>query len=434
MGTILLPQTSQKRVVIVGCGFGGLELASGLANKNFQVVLFDKNNYHTFQPLLYQVATAGLEAESIAYPVRKFFRKAKNVFFRFGEVLEVNTTEKKISTSIGECDYDYLVIATGTSTNFFGNQQIEEHALPMKTLREALSIRAIVLRKLEQATLAKNEEERKAKMSFAVVGGGPTGVELAGAFCELKTHVLPNDYPDLDFTQMRVYLIESGAGVLQMFSEKHQQKAIAYLEELGTTILLNARVTAYDGIQITLDESQTIPAETLIWAAGVKGNEIKGFSVEAQTFGKRYIVDEFNRVKGLDRVFAIGDVALMTTSSYPKGHPQVAQPAMQQGAHLAKNLIALENGKPLTVFEYKDLGSMATVGRNRAVAEIGKVHLSGFLGWFSWLAVHLVQLTGHRNRLMVFVNWIWNYINYDRNIRLILGGSRAEIVRDKKQE
>lgn len=425
METILLPETSQKRVVIVGCGFGGLELASGLAGKNFQVVLFDKNNYHTFQPLLYQVATAGLEAESIAYPVRKFFRKAKNVFFRFGEVREVNLAERKIITSIGECPYDYLVIASGTTTNFFGNQQIEENALPMKSLREALSIRAIVLRKLEQATLAKSAEERKAKMSFAVVGGGPTGVELAGALCELKTHVLPNDYPDLNFSEMNVYLIESGNGVLQSFSYAHQQKAIGYLEELGTEILLNTRVMAYDGKEISTPEKQ-IPAETLIWAAGVKGNEIGGISADLQVGGKRYIVDEYNRIKGLENVFAIGDIACMMTEKFPKGHPQVAQPAMQQGACLAKNLIALESGQSLTPFEYKDLGSMATVGRNRAVAEIGKIHLHGFLGWFSWLAVHLVQLTGHRNRIMVFVNWIWNYINYDRNIRLIIGGSRAE--------
>lgn len=424
MNTILLPATSQKRIVIIGCGFGGLELAANLEGANFQVVLFDKNNYHTFQPLLYQVATAGLEAESIAYPVRKFFRKHKNIFFRFGEVLEIKDEEKKIITSIGECSYDYLVIATGTTTNFFGNSQIEEHALPMKTLREALRIRALVLRKLEQATLSTDVKERESLMSFAVVGGGPTGVELAGALCELKNHVLPNDYPDLDFRQMKVYLIESGPGVLQSFTAKHQQQAISYLKELGTEIYLSARVAGYDGKQITLGDNTTVAAQTLIWAAGVKGNEITGISADFQIGSKRYVVDEFNRIKGLDNsVFAIGDIACMMTEAYPKGHPQVAQPAMQQGAHLAKNLIALEKGKALTPFEYKDLGSMATVGRNRAVAEIGKMHLSGFLGWASWLAVHLVQLTGHRNRLMVFVNWIWNYINYDRNIRLIIGGS-----------
>lgn len=426
MSTILLPTTNQKRVVIIGCGFGGLELAANLEGTDFQVVLFDKNNYHTFQPLLYQVATAGLEAESIAYPVRKFFRKHQNVIFRFGEVHSVDLEQKKIITSIGECSYDYLVIATGTSTNFFGNQEIEKTALPMKTLREALTIRALVLRKLEQATLTEDNAERASLMSFAVVGGGPTGVELAGALCELKNHVLPNDYPDLDFTKMKVYLIESGAGVLQMFTPEHQQKAIQYLKELGAEILLNTRVNAYDGKQILVDENQPIPAQTLIWAAGIKGNEINGISADLQVGGKRYIVDEFNRIKKLDSVFAIGDIACMTTEKFPKGHPQVAQPAMQQGAHLAKNLIALESGKQLTPFEYKDLGSMATVGRNRAVAEIGKIHLSGFLGWASWLAVHLVQLTGHRNRLMVFVNWIWNYINYDRNIRLIIGGGKAE--------
>lgn len=426
METILLPASSMKRIVIIGCGFGGLELAANLAGENYQVVLFDKNNYHTFQPLLYQVATAGLEAESIAYPVRKIFRKHQNIFFRFGEVLEVNTDEKKIITSIGECHYDYLVIATGTTTNFFGNNQLEEHALPMKTLREALKIRALVLRKLEQATLSSNVQEREALMSFAVVGGGPTGVELAGALCELKNHVLPNDYPDLDFRQMKVYLIESGAGVLQSFSDDHQQKAIDYLKELGTEIYLDTRVTAYNGKRISIDNNQSIAAHTLIWAAGIKGNEIAGISADFQTGNKRYAVDEFNRIKGLNDVFALGDIACMSTEAYPKGHPQVAQPAMQQGAHLAKNLVAMLNGKPLNPFEYKDLGSMATVGRNRAVAEIGKVHLSGFLGWASWLAVHLVQLTGHRNRLVVFVNWIWNYINYDRNIRLIIGGSEKQ--------
>lgn len=426
METILLPASSMKRIVIIGCGFGGLELAANLAGENYQVVLFDKNNYHTFQPLLYQVATAGLEAESIAYPVRKIFRKHQNIFFRFGEVLEVNTDEKKIITSIGECHYDYLVIATGTTTNFFGNNQLEEHALPMKTLREALKIRALVLRKLEQATLSSDVQEREALMSFAVVGGGPTGVELAGALCELKNHVLPNDYPDLDFRQMKVYLIESGTGVLQSFSDDHQQKAIDYLKELGAEIYLDTRVAAYNGKRISFGDNQSIAAQTLIWAAGIKGNEVTGISANFQVGNKRYAVDEFSRIKGLNDVFAIGDIACMSTEAYPKGHPQVAQPAMQQGAHLAKNLVAMLKGKPLNPFEYKDLGSMATVGRNRAVAEIGKVHLSGFLGWASWLAVHLVQLTGHRNRLVVFVNWIWNYINYDRNIRLIIGGSEKQ--------
>jgi NADH dehydrogenase len=415
-----LPETHKKRVVIIGCGFGGLELARTLSGKGFQIVLFDKNNYHTFQPLLYQVATAGLEADSIAYPIRKIFRDNTDVFFRWAEVENINTAEQKIHTSIGDCSYDYLVIATGTTTNFFNNSAIAENAMPMKTVVEALNLRSLILQNLEKATLAEDELERKALMTYAIVGGGPTGVELAGALCELKKHVLPNDYPELDFTHMDVLLIESGGEVLQNLCKENQTKAIHYLNDLGATVLLNTRVASYDGKVINTSEGKIINTYTLIWAAGVKGNEISGFDGMVLTSGKRYLVNESCQINGFKNVFAIGDIACICTEAFPKGHPQVAPVAIQQGTLVAENIQAITESKALKKFVYNDKGSMATVGRNRAVVETGKIKFGGIFGWFAWMAVHLMQLVGFRNRIVVFINWVWNYINYDRNIRLII--------------
>jgi len=418
--TLQLPVSNQKRVVIIGCGFGGLELARKLSGKGFQIVLFDKNNYHTFQPLLYQVATAGLEADSIAYPIRKIFRDNSDVFFRWAEVQHINTTAQKISTSIGECNYDFLVIATGTTTNFFNNTAIAENAMPMKTVVEALNLRSLILQNLEKATLTENEEERKALMTYAIVGGGPTGVELAGALCELKKHVLPNDYPELDFTHMDVLLIESGGEVLQNLCKENQAKAIRYLNDLGATVLLNTRVASYDGSVINTADEKIIRTYSLIWAAGVKGNEINGFDATTLTPGRRYLVNESCQINGFENIFAIGDIACICTESFPKGHPQVAPVAIQQGTLVAENILALTEKKGLKKFVYNDKGSMATVGRNRAVVETGKIKFGGMFGWFAWMAVHLMQLVGFRNRIVVFINWVWNYINYDRNIRLII--------------
>ena len=417
---INIPEVHLPRVVIVGCGFGGLELAKDLHKANVQVVLIDKNNYHTFQPLLYQVSTSGLEADSIVYPIRKIFKGQKNFHFRFGEVTKINPEQKNIETTIGICNYDFLVIATGTTTNFFGIEGLEEKSMPMKTVVEALNLRSLILQNFERALLVTTTEERDALMNFVVVGGGPTGVELTGALSELKRHVLPNDYPELDFRKMRVILIESGDRLLSMMSETNRAKAVRYLQELGAEVWLNVKVIKYDGHMITTASGKNITAANLIWAAGVKGQIIDGLATDVVTPTKRLVVDEINRVKGSDSIFAIGDMSYMITEKYPRGHPQVAPVAIQQGALLAKNitrLLAKEETKP---FDYFDKGTMATVGRNRALVEVGKISFGGFFGWVTWLLVHLMSIVGFRNRVVTLFNWLWNYVSYDRNIRLII--------------
>ena len=417
---INIPEVHLPRVVIVGCGFGGLELAKHLSAAPVQVVLIDRNNYHTFQPLLYQVSTSGLEADSIVYPIRKIFKGQKNFHYRWGEVIKVNTEQKYLETNIGICNYDYLVIATGTTTNFFGIEGLEERSMPMKTVVEALNLRSLILQNFEKALLVTDTKERDALMNFVIVGGGPTGVELAGAICELKKHVLPNDYPELDFRKMRVILVESGDTLLQSMNESNRNKALQYLKELGAEIWLNVRVTKYDGTEITTASGKPLHSANLIWAAGVKGQTIEGINTEVIIPAKRILVDEINRVKGYDNIFAIGDIACMVTDKYQRGHPQVAPVAIQQGHLLAKNLIHLIAGQPTKPFDYFDKGSMATVGRNKAVVEVGKLHFGGFIGWAAWLFVHLMSIVGFRNRVVTLFNWIWNYVSYDRNIRLII--------------
>lgn len=419
---INIPEIGLPRIVIVGCGFGGLALADGIDSSKFQIVLIDKNNFHTFQPLLYQVATAGLEADSIAYPIRKIFAGKANFFYRWGEVIKINTTQKQLETSLGICNYDYLVIATGTTTNFFNIEGLQEKSMPMKTVVEALNLRSLILQNFEKALLLPEEKARQTYMTFAIVGGGPTGVELAGALCELKKHVLPADYQELDFNQMRVLLIESGAEVLQAMTKENQTKALNYLKELGAEVMLNTRVVKYDGETIFTLDNQEIKSANLIWAAGVKGNLPEGIAADIVTPTKRIIVNEYCQIKGLSDVFAIGDVACVMTGDTPKGHPQVAPVAIQQGILLAKNIAALYTGKQLQPFVYNDKGTMATIGRNKAVVQTknGKIEFGGFLGWAAWMFVHLMAIVGYRNRIVVLLNWVWNYINYDRNIRLII--------------
>ncbi|MFN8278101.1 MAG: NAD(P)/FAD-dependent oxidoreductase [Chitinophagales bacterium] len=420
MANINLPQSPFPRIVIVGCGFAGIALAKGLNNQSCQVVLFDKNNYHSFQPLLYQVATAGLEADSIAYPIRKIFKGQRNLHFRWGEVQQVDTERKLLMTSIGELTYDYLVLATGTTTNFFGIEGLESLSMPMKTVVEALNLRSLILQNFEQALLTTDQQKRDALMNFVIVGGGPTGVELAGALCELKRHVLPNDYPELDFRKMRVMLVESGSEILQSFSKENQNKATRYLHELGAEIWLQTRVTRYDGHFAETASGKPFETANLIWAAGVKGALPEGLTPNVVLPNMRLKTDEFNRVAGQEAIFAIGDISCVIQEDLPRGHPQVAQVAIQQGTLLARNFIRLFNKQQLIPFQYKDKGSMATVGRNRAVVESGKIHFAGFFGWVAWLFVHLMAIVGFRNRLVVFINWIWNYLSYDRNIRLII--------------
>lgn len=415
-----IPQQKVPRVVIVGCGFGGLQLAKSLKNAPVQVVLIDKNNYHTFQPLLYQVATAGLEADSIAYPIRKIFKGQTNFHFRWGEVQEIVADKNLLRTTVGDLPYDYLIIATGTTTNYFGNTAIEQHAMPMKSVTEALNLRSMILQNFEQALLSDNIKEQEALMTFAVVGGGPTGVELAGALCELKKHVLPNDYPELDFRKMRVLLIESGAEVLQAMSEPNQQKAKTYLEELGCEVWLQTKVAAYDGSTVNFQDGKSLHTKNLLWAAGIKGVTIPGLNADALNNRGRYVIDEYCRIKGYENIFAIGDVAAMSTEKFPNGHPQVAPVGIQMAQLVAGNIQKELKQQTPDKFEYFDKGAMATVGRNRAVVEAFNIRFGGFAGWFVWMALHLMLLVGFRNKIVVFINWLWNYINYDRNIRLII--------------
>ncbi|MGY5849763.1 NAD(P)/FAD-dependent oxidoreductase [Salegentibacter sp. F14] len=416
-----IPRTELPRVVIVGGGFAGMSLARLLLKEDLQVVILDRHNYHTFQPLLYQVSTSGLEPDSIAYPLRKITRNSKKAIFRLTEVNSINAQANTVSTSIGELDYDYLVIATGSKTNFFGNKSIEQHGMWMKTVPQALNIRSLILENLEQAVITDDPEKRKALLNFVLVGAGPTGVELSGAIAELRNHIVPKDYPDIDPTEMHIHLLEGLDRVLPPMSENASRKAHQFLKELGVNIHLNTMVESYDGHLVITNTDLKLKTETFIWSAGVTGAPVKGLNASAMVDkANRYEVNAFNQVKGYENIFAIGDIALMQTKDYPKGHPMVAQPAIQQGKHLAKNIMRLLKGEPLKAFEYYDKGTMATVGRNRAVVDMGKMKFSGFSAWFVWMFVHLWFLIGFRNRLVTFFNWVYNYINYDKAARLII--------------
>ena len=415
-----IPNKKKGRVVVIGGGFGGIQVAKKLAKKDFQVVIIDKNNYHIFQPLLYQVATSVLEAESIAYPIRKIFKKAKNVYFRQGEVTAIRPEEHMIDLGNDEMQYDHLVIASGAKTNFFGNEGLTISAMPMKSVLEALDLRSMILQNFEKTLRNSNERKRQGMMNIVIAGAGPTGVELAGALGELKQHVLPKDYPELDFDQMNVYIVQSGQRVLPMLSEKSSARAKKYLEKLGVTVVLNTRVLDFFGDYVQTNTDEDIIARTLIWTAGVIGNPVEGLGSHALAKGGRIEVDEFNRVKGYDDIYAIGDVASMVSEDYPRGHPMVAPVAMQQGKNFAKNLVRSSRGQPMRPFKYKDKGAMATIGKNKAVVEMNKIKLGGTPAWFIWMAVHLMSLVGFRNRVITFFNWTKNYFNSDRGMRLII--------------
>lgn len=414
-----IPKTNLKRVVIVGGGFAGLELAKRLKGAPYQVVLLDKNNYHTFQPLLYQVATAGLEPDSIAHPLRKIFRGRKQFFFRLAEVQKVQVDQKQVQTNIGNIQYDHLVIATGSGTNFFGNQEIEYYAMSMKNITEALDIRSLLLQHFESALLTDDLQERQALMNVLIVGGGPTGVELAGAIAELRKHVLPRDYPDLDIRQMHIHLIEAAPRVLSGMSEQASEAAQGFLEKMGVQVWLDTAVSSFDGKRAVAGDHEFL-SKTMIWAAGVKGSPIPGIPENAVLKNGRIAVNAFNQVEGQEDIFVLGDLAQMASEGQPKGHPMLAQVAMQQGKNLSKNLRNLAQGNSLIPFEYDDLGSMATVGRNKAVVDLPRYKFQGFFAWFVWMGVHVLQLIGFRNKLLVATNWAYNYFNYARDIRLII--------------
>ncbi len=413
------------KVVIVGAGFGGLRLARKLNNKaGFEVVLIDRFNYHQFQPLFYQVATAGLDASNISFPLRKVFQKSKNVKIRLAELKTVLTAEKKIITDSEEISYDVLVLATGADTNFFGNKDLEQHAFPMKSTVEALQIRHRLLQLFEDAHTIKDKDELQRLMNVVVVGGGPTGVEVSGALAEMKKYVLPKDYPELDFSAMSIFLLEGTDRTLAAMSEKSSAKSKKYLAKLGVTVMTGTMVKNYNGKNVLLQDGQEIPAATVIWAAGIKGNVPPGIDPSLVTKGTRIKTDRYCRVQGHDSIYAIGDLAYMETPKYPNGHPQVAPTAMQQADLVAHNLKLMErksSRKNLLQFEYYDKGSMATVGRNLAVVDIPKpkLHFGGFFAWMIWMGLHLMLILGVKNRFFVFCNWLYNYVTYDQNLRLI---------------
>ncbi|RAJ16315.1 NAD(P)/FAD-dependent oxidoreductase [Olleya aquimaris] len=416
-----IPKSSFPRIIIIGGGFAGIALAKKLSKQEVQVVLLDKHNYHTFQPLLYQVSTGGLEPDSIAYPIRKVLKDFPNFFFRLANVKEINTEKNKVITNIGELKFDYLVVASGSKTNFFGNASIKANSMEMKTVPQSLNLRSLILENFEEALLTTDLHERNALMNFVIVGAGPTGVELAGALAEIKKGILPKDYPDLDTRLAQINLVQSGDKILKEMSDKASKKAEDFLEKLGVQIWKNVRVTGYDGKIVTTNSDLTFETATMVWAAGVKGAAIKGLdSGQFVSRGNRILVNQFNQVKGVDNIFAIGDVAQMETEDLPCGHPMMAQPAIQQGKLLGDNLLRLLDKKPMKPFVYKDKGTMATVGRNKAVVDLPNFKFQGVFAWFVWMFVHLFFLIGFRNKMVVFVNWVYNYIRFDREARLII--------------
>lgn len=415
-----IADTDKKRVVIIGGGFGGLKLANRLKGSHFQVVLIDKNNYHQFPPLLYQVASSGLESSSISFPFRKLFQKREDFYFRLAEVEAVIRERNLIRTSIGELRYDYLVIASGTVTNFFGNEVIQQKALPMKTIEEALILRNTLLTHFEKATVCTDPAEKQALMNIVIVGGGATGVEVSGVLAEMKHFVLPKDYPDLKQSEMNIYLVEGSPKLLSAMSEEASEHARRFLEEMGVTVMLQKKVVDYKDDKAILDDGSFITTKTVVWVSGVTATRFEQISNDELGRGGRILVDEYNRLAGSSNVFAIGDVCLQTETDYPNGHPQVAQVAIQQGKLLAANLKRIESGLPLKPFHYKDLGTLATVGRNKAVADLHKVKLHGFIAWLVWMGVHLRSILGVKNKIMVLIEWIWSYFTYDQSIRLIL--------------
>lgn len=417
---ILIPHSKQKRIVIIGGGFGGLTLANRLDNKMFQIVLIDRCNYHQFPPLLYQVACSGLEAGSISFPYRNIFGRKKNVYFRMAELISVHTEDHHIETTIGRLTYDYLVIAAGTTTNYYGNEIIRANSLPMKCMEEALDLKNTLLLNLERALDVTDPVEKQALLNVVIVGGGATGVEIAGSLSEMKRYVLRKDYPDLARTNMNIYLIEGSNKVLGALSAESSANALRFLRKMGVKVILNRKVIGYEGNMVQFDSGDPIRSETLIWVSGVTSERIGNLSETQTGSGGRFLVNEFNQLKDFPNIFAIGDICLQREEGYPNGHPQVAPVAIQQGKLLANNLRRMEKGESLRIFHYNNQGSLATIGRNKAVADLKIVKLHGFSAWAVWMLVHLRSILGVRNKIMILIDWAWNYFTYDQSLRYIL--------------
>ena len=414
-----IPNIDLPRIVIIGCGFAGLRLVKKINSKYYQVVLLDKNNFHTFQPLMYQVASSGLEPDSIVYPIRKVFKGKKHFHFRMAEVDSIDTSSRKVITNIGNIEYDYLIVATGATTNFFGLENIEKHGFTMKSLRESLDLRSIIIQNFETALTLSDISERDKYMNFVIVGGGATGVELAGALAELKKNILQKDYPDLDLNQMQIHLVEASERVLNNMSENASAKSYRFLKKLGINVWLNTKVEDYRD-DIVFTDNKNFSTKTLVWSAGVKGAPINDLKSKMDRH-HRIITDEFNRLEGFDgRIFAIGDVASIHPKGTENGHPMLASVAGQQGHHLGKNLNGMAKNKEMKPFQYNDKGTMATIGKNKAVVDLPFLQFSGIIAWFVWMSLHLMLLVDFRNRLIVFANWTWSYFNSDKGLRLII--------------
>ncbi len=415
-----IPDSGRKRVVIVGCGFAGLTVAKRLKNSGYQVVIIDKHNYHQFPPLFYQVASAGLDASSILFPLRKIFQNHNDYHIRKAEVRSVDSVNKKLVTSGGTIRYDYLVLAHGATNSFFGSTEMQKHSKAMKTIAEVIDLRNNLLMNFENALTVNDDVERYKFLNIVIIGGGPSGVEIAGALAEMNKHIIPKDYPELREKSPKIFLIEAADRILNMMSPKSSQKAQEFLEKAGVIVITKTKATGCDEENVFIDNGNSIQTNMIIWTAGIKGNLIEGLGSEVYTKNGRIIVDRYNRVGGLQDIFAIGDICLMTEDKYPKGHPQVAQAAIQQANLLARNLKHRLIGREEKEFHYRDLGTMATIGRHLAVVELPFIHFHGIFGWYVWMFIHLMGIVGVRNKLIIFVNWAWKYITYDQATRLIL--------------
>ncbi len=414
---VYIPESKHPRIVVIGAGFAGIHFIKKLKNKPFQIVLIDRNNFHQFQPLFYQVATSGLEPDAILFSIRKMFQKYDNFIFRMAEVATINTENNSINTNIGAISYDHLVIASGSTNNFYGMDDVQANSIGLKTIQESLDIRSHILQNLELAVNTSDIEEKQRFSTIVIVGGGPAGIEMAGAMAEFQKYIYKKDYPDLALNPLRIFLVEAGNNILSAMSSKSSLNTLKYLIKFGVNLRLETAVKSYNGRQITLSNGEIIHSETLIWTAGVKGQFPSGLQPDLIQRGNRLKVNQFNRLENSKNCYVIGDVAYMETEAYPGGHPMVAPTAIQQGEHLAKNFL---NNNIWIPFIYYDKGALATIGKNKAVADLKGTHFKGFFAWFIWTTIHLMSISGFKNKLRVGLNWASSYFSYDKNNRLII--------------